>query len=86
MFSRVFSGFGIFTLVIGDLLPNQALYQTEPHPDKYFVFPVPIYFSAQNIITQHPDFVNIVLQKTFFATTKFSHFAVALVIAHPFMI
>jgi len=26
---------------------------------------VPIYFSAQNIITQHPDFVNIVLQKTF---------------------
>jgi len=38
VFSRGFSGFGIFTLVIGDLLPNVALYQAEPHLDIRFCF------------------------------------------------
>ena len=31
MFSRGFGGFVNFTLVIGNLHPNVALYQTEPH-------------------------------------------------------
>ena len=33
MFSRGFGGFVNFTLVIGNLLPNVALYQAEPHLD-----------------------------------------------------
>ena len=35
VFSKGFGVFGIFTLAIGDLLPNQALYQSEPHPGCY---------------------------------------------------
>ena len=56
------------------------------HTPINILFSAPLLSGAQNIISQYTDFVNIVLQKTFFATTKFSHFAVALVIAHPFMI
>ena len=36
VFSKGFGVFEIFTLVIGDLLPNVALYQTEPHLDGGF--------------------------------------------------
>ena len=69
----------------GLLVPNQALYQTEPHPDKYFIFRAAVIRRAEYYIAIY-WFCQYRIAKNFFATTKFSHFAVALAIAHPFMI
>ena len=55
MFSRGFGGFVNFTLVIGNLLPNHALYQAEPHPEIF----------SLNIISQRSGFV-----KSFFEISE----------------
>ena len=64
MFSRGFGGFGKFTLVIGNLLPNVALYQTEPHLDIQFCGAKREFTSDPNIIPPKENFVNTFLKKS----------------------